>query len=180
LKFLIVVDEFTRLCLRIQVGRGMMAKAVVRVLAELVQIQGEPGAIRSDNGSEFVAGVVREWLARAGVETLYIERGSPWENGYCESFNSRFRAEFLNRETFRTLAEAQVMTEKHRLKHNHERPHSSLGYKTPAEFAGTWNSEGFAPTALHPHHSKSIRHEPCISARSNRTRVLYCIYRGAT
>jgi putative transposase len=155
LKFLVVVDEFTRLCLRIQVGRGMIAKTVVRVLAELVQIHGEPGAIRSDNGSEFIAGAVKEWLASVGIETLYIERGSPWENGYCESFNSRFRAEFLDRETFRTLPEAQVMTEKHRLKHNHERPHSSLGYKTPAEFAGTWNGEGSAPTALRPHHSES-------------------------
>jgi putative transposase len=157
LKFLVVVDEFTRLCLRIEVGRGMTAKTVVRVLAELVQIHGEPGAIRSDNGSEFIAGAVREWLASAGIETLYIERGSPWENGYCESFNSRFRAEFLDRETFRTLPEAQVMTEKHRLKHNHERPHSSLNYKTPAEFAATWNGEGSAPTALRPHHSKNIQ-----------------------
>jgi putative transposase len=157
LKFLVVVDEFTRLCLRIEVGRSMTAKSVVRVLAELVQIHGEPGAIRSDNGSEFIAAAVKEWLASAGIETLYIERGSPWENGYCESFNSRFRAEFLGRETFRTLPEAQLMTEKHRLKHNHERPHSSLDYKTPAEFAGTWNGEGSAPTALRPHHSKSIQ-----------------------
>lgn len=157
LKFLVVVDEFTRLCLRIQVGRGMMAKTVVRVLAEVVQIHGEPGAIRSDNGPEFIAAAVKEWLASAGIETLYIEMGSPWENGYCESFNSRFRAEFLDRETFRTLPEAQVMTERHRLKHNQERPHSSLGYKTPAEFAATWNGEGYAPTALRPHHSKSIQ-----------------------
>lgn len=157
LKFLVVVDEFTRLCLRIEVGRGMTAKTVVRVLAELVQIHGEPGAIRSDNGSEFIAGAVKEWLASAGIETLYIERGSPWENGYCESFNSRFRAEFLDRETFRTLPEAQLMTERHRLKHNQERPHSSLDYRTPAEFAATWNGEGSAPTALRPHHSKSIQ-----------------------
>ena len=157
LKFLVVVDEFTRLCLRIEVGRGMTAKTVVRVLAALVQIHGEPGAIRSDNGSEFIAGAVKEWLASAGIETLYIEGGSPWENGYCESFNSRFRAEFLDRETFRTLPEAQLMTERHRLKHNQERPHSSLDYRTPAEFAATWNGEGSAPTALRPHHSKSIQ-----------------------
>jgi putative transposase len=153
LKFLVVVDEFTRLCLRIEVGRGMTAKTVVRVLAELVQVHGEPGAIRSDNGSEFTAAAVKEWLSAAGIETLYIERGSPWENGYSESFNSRLRAEFLDRESFRTLPEAQVMTERHRLKHNHERPHSSLGYKTPAEFAATWNGEGSAPTARRPHHS---------------------------
>jgi transposase InsO family protein len=153
LKFLVVVDEFTRLCLRIEVGRSMTSKTVVRVLSELVQIHGEPGAIRSDNGPEFIAGAVRAWLAAAGVETLYIERGSPWENGYAESFNSRFRVEFLDREVFRTLIEAQVLTEKHRLRHNHERPHSSLGYKTPAEFAMAWNGEGSAPTALRPHHS---------------------------
>ena len=154
LKFLNVVDEFTRLCLRIEVGRSMTAKTVVRVLAELVQVHGEPGAIRSDNGSEFTAKAVKAWLSVAGIETLYIERGSPWENGYAESFNSRFREEFLDRELFRSLAEAQVMTEKHRQKHNHRRPHSSLGYQTPAEFAATWNGEGSAPTALRPPHSK--------------------------
>lgn len=152
LKFLAVVDEFTRLCLRIEVGRSMTAKSVVRVLAELAQIHGEPGAIRSDNGSEFTAGAVKEWFAAAGIETMYIERGSPWENGYSESFNSRLRAEFLDREVFRTLVEAQVLTEKHRLKHNHERPHSSLKYRTPAEFAAAWDGEGSAPTALRPHH----------------------------
>jgi len=155
LKFLVVIDEFTRLCLRIEVGRSMTAKTVVRVLSELVQVHGEPGAIRSDNGSEFTAAAVKDWLASAGIETLYIERGSPWENGYAESFNSRFRAEFLDRESFRTLPEAQVLTERHRQKHNHERPHSSLGYKTPAEFAATWNGEGCAPTALRPHHSQN-------------------------
>jgi putative transposase len=153
LKFLVVIDEFTRLCLRIEVGRGMVAKTVLRVLAELVQIHGEPGAIRSDNGSEFTAAAVREWLGAAGIRTLHIEPGSPWENGYCESFNSRFRTEFLDRETFRTLPEAQVMTERHRLKYNHERPHSSLGYQTPAEFAASWTGEDCAPTALRPHPS---------------------------
>ena len=156
LRFLNVVDEFTRLCLRIEVGRSMTAKTVVRVLAELVQVHGEPGAIRSDNGSEFTAKRVKAWLSAAGIETLYIERGSPWENGFAESFNSRFREEFLDRELFRSLAEAQVLTEKHRQKHNHQRPHSSLGYQTPAEFAATWNGEGSAPTALRPHRSTSI------------------------
>jgi len=156
LKFLVIVDEFTRLCLRIEVGRSMTARTVVRVLAELVQIHGEPGAIRSDNGSEFTAAAVKTWLCTAGIKTLYIEPGSPWENGYSESFNSRFREEFLDREVFRTLVEAQVLTEKHRLKHNHERPHSSLGYLTPAEFAATWNGEGSAPTALRPHRSTRV------------------------
>ena len=118
LKFLNVIDEYTRLCLRVEVGRSMTAKTVVRVLAELVQIHGEPGALRSDNGSEFTAQVVKEWLSAAGISTLYIEPGSPWENGYAESFNSRFRSDFLDREIFRTLQEAQVLSETRRLKHH--------------------------------------------------------------
>jgi putative transposase len=164
LKFLNVIDEYTRLCLRIEVGRSMTARTVVRVLAELVQVHGEPGALRSDNGSEFTAGAVKQWLSAAGIQTLYIERGSPWENGYAESFNSRFRADFLNREIFRTLAEAQVLSEEHRLKHNHRRPHSSLGYKTPAQFAAEWSGESSAPTALRPHHSTITTEQKAVAA----------------
>jgi putative transposase len=164
LKFLNVIDEYTRLCLRIEVGRSMTAKTVVRVLAELVQIHGEPGALRSDNGSEFTAQVVKNWLSAAGIPTLYIEPGSPWENGYAESFNSRFRSDFLDREIFRTLQEAQVLSEQRRLKHNHKRPHSSLGYKTPAQFAAEWSGEASAPTALRPHHSTIHPEEEAVAA----------------
>jgi putative transposase len=160
LKFLVVVDEFTRLCLRIEVGRSITSQTVVRVLTELVRIHGEPGAIRSDNGSEFTAAAVKAWLSKSAIETLYIARASPWENGYAESFNSRFREEFLDREVFRTVVEAEVLTEQHRLKHNHQRPHSSLEYRTPAEFAASWNGEGCAPTALRPHHSTISRAVP--------------------
>jgi transposase InsO family protein len=135
LKFLVVIDEYTRQCLRIEVGRSMSAKSVVRILAELMQVHGEPGGLRSDNGPEFIAKAVQAWLAAAGVSTFYIQPGSPWENAYVESFNSRFRDEFLSRELFATLAEAQVLTEKHRLWYNHVRPHSSLDYQTPAQFA---------------------------------------------
>lgn len=135
LKFLAVIDEYTRQCLRIEVGRSMGSKTVIRILAELMQIHGEPGALRSDNGPEFIANAVQEWLAAAGVSTLYIQPGSPWENAYAESFNSRFRHEFLSRELFNTLVEVQVLTEKYRLWYDHVRPHSSLGYRTPAEFA---------------------------------------------
>lgn len=135
LKFLAVIDEYTRQCLRIEVGRSMSSKTVIRILAELMQIHGEPAALRSDNGPEFIAKAVQEWLAAAGVSTYYIQPGSPWENAYAESFNSRFRAEFLSRELFNTLLEAQVLTEKHRLWYNHVRPHSSLEYQTPAQFA---------------------------------------------
>jgi len=135
LKFLAVVDEYTRQCLRIEVGRSMSSKTVIRILAELMQIHGEPAALRSDNGPEFVAKSVQEWLAAAGVSTYYIQPGSPWENAYAESFNSGFRRDFLSRELFNTLIEAQVLTEKHRLWYNHVRPHSSLDYQTPAQFA---------------------------------------------
>jgi transposase InsO family protein len=135
LKFLVVIDEYTRQCLRIEVSRSMGSRTVIRILAELVQVHGEPGALRSDNGPEFIANAVQAWLAAAGVSTLYIQPGSPWENAYVESFNSRFRREFLSRELFNTLAEAQVLTEKHRLWYNHVRPHSSLEYQTPAQFA---------------------------------------------
>jgi len=152
LKFLVVIDEYTRQCLRIEVSRSMSAKSVVRILAELVQVHGEPGALRSDNGPEFIAKAVQVWLAAAGVSTFYIQPGSPWENAYVESFNSRFRAEFLSRELFATLAEAQVLTEKHRLWYNHVRPHSSLEYQTPVQFAITCMEKNvaFAAAQLRP------------------------------
>jgi putative transposase len=152
LKFLVVVDEYTRQCLRIEVGRSMTAKSVVRVLAELVQIHGEPAALRSDNGPEFMAKAVQAWLAAAGGSTLYVQPGSPWENGYVESFDSRFEAEFLSRELFSSLPEAQVLAEEHRLKYNHVRPHSALGYQTPAVFAIAWmeTNVASAPAALQP------------------------------
>jgi len=157
LKFLVVIDEYTRQCLRIEVGRSMSAKTVVRILAELVQVHGEPGALRSDNGPEFIAKAVQAWLAAAGVSTYYIQPGSPWENAYAESFNSRFRAEFLSRELFATLAEAQVLTEKHRLWYNHVRPHSSLKYQTPAQYAITCmeRTVAFAAAQLRPSTSPS-------------------------
>ena len=157
LKFLVVIDEYTRQCLRIEVSRSMSAKSVVRILAELVQIHGEPGALRSDNGPEFIANAVQAWLAAAGVSTFYIQPGSPWENAYAESFNSRFRHEFLSRELFATLAEARVLTEKHRLWYNHVRPHSSLGYQTPAQFAITCMEKNvaFAAAQLRPSTSPS-------------------------
>src|SRR5262249_51341331 len=134
LKFLVVIDEYTRQCLHIEVGRSMGAKTVARILAELMRGQGEPRALRSDNGPEFIAEAVQELLAEAGVPSLDIQPGSPWENAYAESFMSRFDNDFLARQLFDTLAEAQALTEHHRLWYNHVRPHSSLGYKTPAQF----------------------------------------------
>jgi len=132
LKLLTVVDEYSRECLAIEVGRKLTSKDVLRVLANLMLKHGVPEHIRSDDGPEFVAKVVREWLQRLEVETLFIEPGSPWENGYIESFNGRLRDELLNGEIFYTLHEARVLIEMWRRHYNHVRPHSSLGYRPPA------------------------------------------------
>jgi putative transposase len=132
LKMLTVVDEYSRESLAIEVDRRLTSKGVIRVLAKLMLKHGIPGHIRSDNGPEFVAKVVREWLHRLGVETLFIEPGSPWENGYIESFNGKLRDELLNGEIFYTLPEARVLIEMWRRHYNQVRPHSSLGYRPPA------------------------------------------------
>jgi transposase InsO family protein len=135
LKWLSVVDEFTRECLVLEVRRGLTAAAVVAALAEVVRRRGAPRHIRSDNGPEFIARAIREWTAAAAVEALYIEPGAPWENGYAESFHSRLRDELLDREEFGSVLEAQVLGRQWRAAYNHERPHGALGYRTPAEFA---------------------------------------------
>ena len=132
LKLLTVVDEYTRECLTIEVARKQTSRDVLRTLAKLMLKYGVPEHIRSDNGPEFVARAVRSWLSRLGVETLFIERGSPWENGYIESFNGKFRDELLNGEIFTTLQEAKVLTAWWRRQYNHVRPHSALGYRPPA------------------------------------------------
>lgn len=134
-RFLNLIDEYTRECLAIHVGRRINNSQVIEVLADAMIAHGIPEFIRSDNGPEFVAKQLREWLARTGAATLYIEPGSPWENGYCESFNSKLRAEFLNGEIFYSLKEVRVLTERWRVYYNTERPHSSLGYRPPAPAA---------------------------------------------
>jgi putative transposase len=131
-RMLTVVDEFTRQCLAIVTARKLNSDDVLHCLTELFTIHGPPEHIRSDNGSEFTAKAVRRWLGRIGVQTLYIEPGSPWENGYNESFNSKLRDELLNGEIFTTLREAQVLIERWRRHYNTVRPHSSLGYRPPA------------------------------------------------
>ena len=135
LKFLPILDEYTREVHAIEVGRSFRGKDVAAVLLHLFRVHGEPAYLRSDNGSEFLAQAVQEELAKAGVGTLFIAPGSPWENGYSESFNSRFRDEFLDRELFTSTREAAVLAEQFRVDYNVERPHMSLGYLTPAEFA---------------------------------------------
>jgi putative transposase len=127
-----VIDEFTRECLMIRVKRKLNSIDVIDVLTDLFILRGPPAYIRSDNGPECVAEGVRNWIAAVGSKTAYIEPGSPWENGYCESFNARFRDELLNGEIFYTLKEAQIITEQWRKHYNTVRPHSALGYKPPA------------------------------------------------
>lgn len=131
LKILTLLDEYTRECLGIQVARQIRSEDVIVCLMDLFLEHGTPEHIRSDNGPEFTARAVRGWLNRLGVRILFIEPGSPWENGYIESFNGKFRDELLNREIFDTILEARVLTETWRRDYNQIRPHSALGYRPP-------------------------------------------------
>jgi putative transposase len=147
LKWFTMVDEYTRECLLLEVGRGMPARAVREFLIAVVRERGAPGHIRSDNGPEFLARVIRSWVSDAGMETLYIEPGAPWENGYAESFNSKVRDELLNVEECGGLPEAQVLAKAWKREDNHDRPHSSLRYRTPAEFGASCPRPGSAEPA---------------------------------
>ncbi len=131
-RILAILDEYTRECLAMRVDRHISSQDVIDRLFELFILRGIPEHIRSDNGPEFTAKRVRDWLARLGVKTLFIEPGSPWENGYIESFNGKLRDELLNREIFTTLTEAKILIEQWRQEYNHIRPHSALGYRPPA------------------------------------------------
>jgi len=135
LKWLSIVDEYTRECLTLKVDRSITSEDVIDTLAELLAIRGVPQCIRSDNGPEFVANAIQRWLSQLEVETLYIEPGSPWENGYAESFHSRLRDEFLATEVFESMRAARRLTTSWQRDYNEVRPHSSLGYVSPAEFA---------------------------------------------
>jgi transposase InsO family protein len=131
-RMLNVVDEFTRECLSIKINRKLKSSDVIDILCDLFILRGVPEHIRSDNGPEFVAKAVQDWIAAVGAKTAYIEPGSPWENGYIESFNARLRDELLNGEIFYTLAEARIIVESWRRFYNTLRPHGSLGYRPPA------------------------------------------------
>ncbi len=132
LKILVVIDEFSRECLAMKVARSIKSQDVLDCLSDLFLIRWVPEHIRSDNGPEFTADAVRKWFDRVGVKTLFIQPGSPWENGYVESFNGKLRDVVLNREIFYTLTEAQILIERWRREYNQIRPHSSLGYRPPA------------------------------------------------
>jgi transposase InsO family protein len=131
-RMLCLIDEYTREALAIRVKRRLNSMDVLETLADAMITRGTPGYIRSDNGPEFVARALRDWIAKVGPQTAYIEPGSPWENGYCESFNSKLRDELLNGEIFYSLREAEVLIEAWRRHFNAVRPHSSLGYRSPA------------------------------------------------
>lgn len=132
IKMLTVVDEFTRECLAIEVRRKMKSQDVIEVLGNLFLEKGTPVFIRSDNGPEFIAHKLKDWMKKLGIQPTYIEPGSPWENGYIESFNGKLRDELLNGEIFFTLLEAKVIIERWRKYYNTKRPHSSLNYRPPA------------------------------------------------
>jgi len=149
-RMLCVVDEFTREALAIRVKRKLNSSDVLEVLAELMLARGTPSHIRSDNGPEFAAVAVKTWLGNLGVNTAFIEPGSPWENGYVESFNSKLRDELLDGEIFYSLKEAQILIEEWRRHYNTVRPHSALGWQPPAP------EVSIIPAALWPRPGPSI------------------------
>ena len=146
-RMLNIIDEFSSESLAIQVDRKLNSTSVIDVLTDLFILRGVPGHVRSDNGPEFIAKAVREWIAAVGAKTAYIEPGSPWENGYCESFNSKLRDELLNGEISYSLAEARVVIETWRRHYNTERPHSSLGYRPPAPEVVQWPASQSGPAS---------------------------------
>lgn len=135
IRILTLIDEFTRRCLAVHVDWSIRAVDVITVVEAAFERYGRPQHLRSDNGPEFIAKAVQDWLGEAGIGTLYITPGSPWENGHIESFHDKLRDECLNREVFGSLLEAQIILEQWRNEYNDERPHSSLGYRTPTEYA---------------------------------------------
>jgi putative transposase len=147
-RMLTILDEFSRECLAIDTARQLRSQDVLDRLTDLFARRGSPRYIRSDNGSEFTAKAVRQWLGRLQVGTLYIEPGSPWENGYIESFNGKLRDELLNGEIFDTLLEAKVLIERWRVDYNTHRPHSALGYRPPAPEAVETVPPGSGATPL--------------------------------
>ena len=151
LKWFSIVDEFTRESLALKVDRTFKAEDVIDTLAELFAMRGVPKHVRSDNGPEFIAKAIQRWFNQLDIKALYIEPGSPWQNGYAESFFSRFRDEFLAVEEFESLAVAKRLTKSWQHNYNHHRPHSSLGYQTPAEFAARCANYARPKASLHQH-----------------------------
>jgi putative transposase len=162
LKLLAVMDEFTRECLAVEVGRTFTARDVMLTLQYVFALRGAPEHIRSDNGPEFIGKEIRRWLARASVDTLYIQKGSPWENGYVESFNGRLRDELLNREIFLSVPEARYVLDEWRDDYNQRRPHGSLNWRTPAAYAASLAGPPVGATPL-PAAQPADQHQPILS-----------------
>lgn len=148
LKLLCVIDEYTRECLAIEVGASLRAQDVVLTLSRLMRLYGKPAFVRSDNGAEFTAAKVMRWLRDAAIGPAFIAPGSPWQNGFVESFNGKLRDELLNREWFRSRAEAKVLIERWRQFYNERRPHSAHGYKPPASIRRNWSEPDTITTGL--------------------------------
>jgi len=149
-----VLDEYTRECLALVAGRSLTSRHLVEVLDHLIEERGAPTFIRSDNGSEFIAGRVKAHLSSVQSETRYVDPGAPWQNSYAESFNSRLRDEVLTQEIFCSLPEAQALLEIWRHEYNHDRGHSSLGYLSPLEFAASLEEHALQPLQTpNPHAS---------------------------
>lgn len=144
-RILTLLDEHTRQCLAVHAAWSIRAVDAITVVEAAIERYGAPEHMRSDNGSEFIAYAIQDWLAQRQIKTLYIRPGSPWENGHIESFHDKLRDESLNRELFGTLAEARVILESWRVEYNEHRPHSSLGYQTPGEFARSASKFGLLP-----------------------------------
>jgi len=147
-RMLNLIDEYSRECLLIRSERRWSSAKVIEALADVMVMKGVPDHLRSDNGPEFVAKELRKWLANTGTKASYIEPGSPWENGYCESFNSKLRDEFLNGEIFYSMKEIRVLAERWRVHFNTIRPHSSLGYRPPAPAAWIATSLGHGEAGI--------------------------------
>jgi putative transposase len=150
LRMLTILDEYTRECHVLRADRALKAQDVLEWLGKAIEAHGAPKYLRSDNGPEFIAKEVQRWLAEHQIKTIYIDPGSPWQNGFVESFHGRFRDECLNRELLWTLSEARVVVEDYRRHYNHFRPHSKLGYQSPARFAAATNAPSSSPVGLRP------------------------------
>jgi transposase InsO family protein len=162
LKWFAITDEYTRECLALEVDRGITSPRVLDILTDLFLTRGVPKHIRSDNGPEFIAEAIRNLGKQTGLEMLYIQPASPWENGFAESFFSRLRDELLNVEEFMNLAEARWFAKQRLHEHNEERPHSSLGYQTPSEFASQCAASVRATPSLQQHTAESLT-QPVLS-----------------
>ncbi len=156
IRFLNIVDEYTRVCLSIKASRSITSEDAIDTLAELFAMHGVPKRIRSDNGPEFISVAIKRWLSSLGIEVLYIEPGSPWQNGFCESFNSKLRDEYLGQTELMNEQDARLKARAWQFDFNEQRPHSSLGYLTPSEFARRCGDSSPLAALAPPNHHNAL------------------------